>query len=55
MSGEKMIDVEDGGRCRRSSRDGTPVLIRLGRGGGVVDGTRRVKDGMVGIKNECRS
>jgi len=38
---------DDGGRCRRSSRDGTPVLISVGRGGGAVDGMRRVKDGMM--------
>ena len=47
-SGEKMSVDDDGGRCRRSSRDGTPVLISVGRGGGAVDGMRRVKDGMMG-------
>jgi len=39
--------VDDGGRWRRSSRDGTPVLMSVGRGGGAVDGMRRVKDGIV--------
>lgn len=38
---------EDGGRWNRSSKDGTPVLISVGRGGEAVDGTRRVKDGIV--------
>jgi hypothetical protein len=46
-SGENMRLVDDGGRCKRSSRDGTPVLTSVGRGGGAVDGIRRVKDGMV--------
>lgn len=42
------MSVDDaGGRCRRSSRDGTPVLISVGSGGGAVDGMRRVKDGMM--------
>jgi hypothetical protein len=44
--------VDDGGRCRRSSRDGTPVLISVGRGGGAVDCMRRVKDGMVVVVND---
>lgn len=42
-----MSVVEEGGRWSRSSRDGTPVLMSVGSGGGAVDGTRRVKDGMV--------
>ena len=46
-SGENMRLVDDGGRWRRSSRDGTPDLISVGRGGGAVDGIRRVKDGIV--------
>ena len=46
-SGENTRDVDDGGRWRRSSRDGTPVLISVGRGGGAVDGIRRVKDGIL--------
>jgi hypothetical protein len=46
-SGENMRVDDAGGRCRRSSKDGTPVLISVGRGGGAVEGMRRVKDGMV--------
>jgi hypothetical protein len=46
-SGENMRVDDAGGRCRRSSRDGTPVLTSVGRGGGAVEGMRRVKDGMV--------
>lgn len=46
-SGENIRLVDEGGRCRRSSNEGTPVLMSVGRGGGAVDGMRRVKDGMV--------